>query len=382
MRILIDSTQIPLSRTGAGLYAEHLLQEMPAALGPEDRLFVLVQSDDRTFRDLADAHENLTPIVLPSSVFRNRVALTFYEQAILPVIALRRRIDVIHSLHYTFPLLCPRPRVVTLHDMTHPLFPEMHTFGHRTVMSAFDRLAMRHAEAVLFVSESTRRDAERLFGAGRNLRAVTPLAVDHAAFDGVPDAAIADVRSRVGIAEPYILFLGTLEPRKNIPRLIAAFDTIAERHPNHRLVVAGKPGWHYAPALDAIDRSPHKDRIHRVGFVDPNDKPALIAGCDALVYPSLYEGFGLPVLEGMAAGAPVIAGNVSSIPEVAGEAAVLVDPYSVDEIANALDSLLSDSSYRERLRRAGKEQAKKFSWRTTAGLTYGAYRALAERRSA
>jgi glycosyltransferase involved in cell wall biosynthesis len=382
MRILIDSTQIPLSRTGAGLYAEHLLQEMPAVFRPEDRLFVLVQSDDRAFRELADTHENLTPLVLPSSVFRNRIALTFYEQAILPFIALRRRIDVIHSLHYTFPLLCACPRVVTLHDMTHPLFPEMHTFGHRTVMSAFDRLAMRHAEAVLFVSESTRRDAERLFGAGRNLREVTPLGVDHATFEGISRGTIAETLSRLGIAEPYILFLGTLEPRKNIPRLIAAFDSIAERHPNHRLVVAGKPGWHYAPALEAIDRSPHKDRIHRIGFVDPKDKPALIAGCEALVYPSLYEGFGLPVLEGMAAGAPVIAGNVSSIPEVAGEAAALADPYSVSELAKALDSVLSDSAYREHLRRAGKEQAKKFSWKATAQLTYEAYRALADRRKA
>jgi len=373
MRILIDTTQIPLRRTGVGLYAEHLIQKLIPILQLQDRLFVLVQDDDVYIRQLVAAHANLSPIPISSRLFRNKLALTIYEQCVLPWIVLDRRIDLVHSLHYTFPLLCHCSRVVTIHDMTHSLWPEMHTFGRRVAMSFFSKMALRHAEGVLFVSASTQRDAERLFGSGRNLRNVTPLAVDHAMFEDIQPETIAETLSRIGIERPYILFLGTLEPRKNVVRLIEAFELVGQKHSQHKLVIAGKLGWHYAAVLEAIERSPLRKRIHRLGYVATEDKAPLIAGCDLLVYPSLYEGFGLPVLEGMAAGVPVITGNVSSIPEVTGDAAVLIDPSSVEQLSIAMDSVLSDHNYSDWLRRAGKEQAHRFSWERTARLTYAAY---------
>jgi glycosyltransferase involved in cell wall biosynthesis len=382
MRILIDSTQIPLGRTGAGVYADHLIQQLGSLLQPDDRLFVLVQSDDIELGRRIDGHRNLSALVVRSSIFRNRLALAFYEQCILPWVLLFHRIDVVHSLHYTFPLLCPARRVVTLHDMTHTLYPEMHTRGRTIAMSTFAKLALRRAEGVLFVSNSTRKDAERLFGQGRNLRAVTPLAVDHAVFDDIDPTAIDGSLTRIGIDRPYILFLGTLEPRKNVERLVHAFDSLGPEYSNFRLIVAGKPGWHYEAALEAIENSPNKARIQRIGYVAPEDKAPLIAGCELLVYPSLYEGFGLPVLEGMAAGVPVITSNASSMPEIAGEAAVLIDPYSTEQIAAAIGSILSDENLRQRLRRAGKAQAAKFSWEKTASLTCAAYRELARTAAA
>lgn len=373
MRILIDSTPVPVGRTGAGIYADHLIEALAPLLRPDDRAFILVQSDDTHLRGLVACHPSLTELVVPSRVLRNRLALALYEQCILPLVVLRHRIDILHSLHYTFPLLCGAKRVVTLHDMTHSLHPEMHTRGRTLAMSGFARLAMRHADAVLFVSKSTRADAERLFGPGNNFRAVTPLAVDKDAFANIAPDTIGETLSRLGIQQPYILFLGTLEPRKNLVRLIHAFDSLGPEYAAYRLVIAGKPGWHYDAALAAIENSPTKSRIQRLGYVAPEDKAGLIAGCAVLAYPSLYEGFGLPVLEGMAAGVPVVTSNVSSMPEIAGDAAVLVDPSSTEQIAEAIRSVLSNTTLAQRMRDAGKLRAAKFSWKETARLTYVAY---------
>jgi glycosyltransferase involved in cell wall biosynthesis len=376
MRILIDSTQVPVERTGVGIYADQLIPQIASIVPPQDRLFLLLQSDDAYLHGLVAAHPRVAALTIPSSIFRNRLALGVYEQCVLPFILLAHRIDVVHSLHYTFPLLSPCAQVVTLHDMTHWLHPGLHTRGRTIVMSRFARLAMQHAEAVLFVSDSTRKDAERLFGSGNNLRTVTPLAVDHAAFTDIQPAAIDETLARLGIERPYILFLGTLEPRKNIVRLIHAFDSLGKKFAQYKLVIAGKPGWHYEAILEAVENSPNKARILRLGYVAPEDKAPLIAGCDALVYPSLYEGFGLPVLEGMAAGAPVITGNASSLPEIAGDAALLVDPSSTEQIAAAMRSVLSDETLRARMRIASRRQAAKFSWGQTARTTYAAYRRL------
>jgi glycosyltransferase involved in cell wall biosynthesis len=373
MRLLIDFTQVPLARTGAGVYAENLLKELVNLLPPEDELFVLLQNDDPVLNEVISRRANVHPLFISSRVFRNRLALALYEQCVLPWLVLYYRVELMHSLHYTFPLLCARPRVVTIHDMTHSLWPNMHTVGRRLAMSFFAKIAMRHAEGVLFVSQSTRNDAEKLFGMGNNLRRVTPLGVDDACFSVISQPQIRDTLSRLKIESPYILFLGTLEPRKNVLRLIQAFDSIGDKYPQHTLVIAGVLGWNYQPALNAIERSIRKQRIIRLGYVTPEDKASLLAGCDLLVYPSLYEGFGLPVLEGMAAGVPIVTSNVSSLPEVAGDAAIMVNPISTEEISNAMCRVLEEKLYSEKLRQAGKIQARKFSWKRTARLTYAAY---------
>lgn len=374
MRILIDSTQIPRGRTGVGIYAEHLIHELALILRPEDNIFVLVQSDDQSMLGLIAGHANLTPVIINSSVFRNRLALAIHEQFAMPWILRRYRIDLIHSLHYTFPLLSSCSRVVTLHDMTFFLWPDMHTRGRQLIMSFFAKLALRHAEGVLFVSDSTRKDAEKLFGPGNNIRRVTPLGVDQALFSSTGSTDARESLSKLGINQPYILFLGTVEPRKNVLRLVQAFESVSDRHPNHILVIAGGLGWNFEETLQAIEHSSVKKRILRLGYVLPEDKISLLSCCDLLAYPSLYEGFGLPVLEAMAAGVPVITSNVSSLPEIAGDAAVQINPLSVELMAAAISWILEDNTYRNKLRQAGKEQAKKFSWRTTARHTYAAYR--------
>ena len=376
MRLLIDSTQVPLARTGVGIYAEHLIEELALLLGSEDTVFVLIQSDDRPMRELVAAYPILHPIVISSALFRNRAMLGLYEQCVLPLVALLYRIDLIHSLHYTFPLICPSRRVVTIHDLTFSLWPKMHTRARRIIMPFFTKMALRRAEGVLFVSDSTRKDAEQVFGVSRNMRCVIPLGVEDKYFLAVVEAQLERTILRLGIDRPYVLFLGTLEPRKNVIRLVQAFELVGKQHTEHLLVIVGGLGWHYEPALQAIDTSPLKGRIRYLGYISESDKIDLIAGCDLLAYPSLYEGFGLPVLEGMAVGVPVVTSNISSLPEVAGDAAILIDPTSVEQIVAAIDSVLSDEIEEDRLRKAGRERAGHFSWKKTAELTYAAYRTL------
>jgi glycosyltransferase involved in cell wall biosynthesis len=299
-----------------------------------------------------------------------------YEQLVLPIVAWAKRADLIHSLHYTHPLLAFSRRVVTIHDLTFLLFPELHTRGRRIIMPFFIRRAIKNADAVIFVSKATQDDAERLIGIGRNLRRVVPLGVAACPLVPQDDPASEIYLSEMGVERPYLLFVGTLEPRKNIIRIVHAFERVAESHPNLTLVLAGKFGWHTADLAAAMENSLMRLRIRHLGFVTEAEKWTLLRDCAMLVYPSLYEGFGLPVLEAMAAGAPVITSNLSSMPEVAGDAAVLVDPTSVEEIASGVDHLLNNEATRHHLSERGLRIVENYTWQNTAAATFNVYRAV------
>lgn len=373
MRILVDFTQIPVGRTGAGIYAENLVREIPSLLGPDDLLFLLVQRDELILPSLFAQTRNVRILFISSHIFRNRLLLMLFEQFIFPWLLLVHHIDVLHSLHYTLPLWSPAARVVTFHDLTMLLWPQLHTRGRRLVMPIYMRLAWHLADGILFVSAATQRDAERLLGPRGKLRAVSPLGVNSDSFVRPSENQLQQGLSRLQIDRPYLLFVGTIEPRKNLVRLIHAFEIIAPLFPEHILVLAGKLGWDFDPVLEAIAASPLRGRMRHLGYISEEDKRTLLAGCAVLVYPSLYEGFGLPVLEAMAAGAPVITSNVSSLPEVAGDAALLVDPTSVDQIASAIRRLLGDPALAQHYRTLGSERAKIFSWSRTAAETYKIY---------
>jgi glycosyltransferase involved in cell wall biosynthesis len=362
MRVLIDFTQIPLNRTGVGVYADHLVANLLPLLREEGVLFLVVQSDDVLIRAAVKGEENVHLVAIPSKLFRNRALLMAFEQLVLPIIASAKRADLIHSLHYTHPLLAFTRRVVTIHDLTFSLFPELHTRGRRIIMPFFIRRAMKNADAVIFVSRATQNDAERLVPAGRNLRRVVPLGVANVPPVPNDERSAVAVLSSIRVDRPYLLFVGTLEPRKNIVRIVQAFEHVAQDHPDLTLVLAGKLGWHTSEIVAAMENSPMRPRIRHLGFVSEDEKWTLLFNCTMLVYPSLYEGFGLPVLEGMAAGAPVITSNLSSMPEIAGDAALLVDPTSIDAIATAIERILIDLSLASRLRQAGPVQSALFTW--------------------
>lgn len=377
LRILVDFTQIPLKRTGAGVYAENLVSELPPLLRPGDQLFVLLQSDELILPKLLAGADNVQLLTVSSRFFRNRPALMFFEQLVLPGILFTHQIDVLHSLHYTSPLWAPAARVVTFHDLTMLLWPQLHTWSRRVIMPLYMRQAWKNADAILFVSQSTQRDAERIFGASGRFRAVTPLGVSQDAFTRPSTNEVREELAGLKLRQPYLLFVGTIEPRKNLVRLIHAFEKFAGEIPNCTLVLAGKLGWDYEPVIRAMAESPFRERIRHLGYIADQTRRILLAGCSALVYPSLYEGFGLPVLEGMAAGVPVITSNISSLPEVAGDAALLVNPESVEELAGALRTVLS-SAVAEVLSESGQQRAQLFTWKRTAAETWKAYLAACQ----
>jgi glycosyltransferase involved in cell wall biosynthesis len=268
-----------------------------------------------------------------------------------------------------------------MHDMTAYLLPHMHTRAKGAYMRFFIRRAIERADRLIFVSASALNDCRQWFG----LPLSNALVVHHGKSDafrpeGAPGESAA-VRARYNLPEQYLLYLGTLEPRKNVPLLLRAFAELARRHPEARLVIAGKKGWHFDEIFDTARSLNLAEQVLFTGYIDEADKPALMRGASLFVYPSLHEGFGIPVLEAMAPGVPTIAGNRTSIPEIAGDGAVLINPESLAELSNALELLYSDPAARVRLAAKGLEQAARFSWRKTAEETAALYRETAQGKS-
>lgn len=266
------------------------------------------------------------------------------------------------------PTVCPR--VATLLDLAMFLFPRHFTLG-RLLLSGLTTLrAAWGADHLVCISKATREDAASLLCVRRDKMTVAHLGFDATRFrSDITESAKSEVRSRYRLPERYILYVGRLQPRKNIVRLMDAFEALVARRPDlpHQLIVAGGKGWMYETIFRRAMQGGH-DRIKLLDYVPGDELPALIAGAEVFALPSLYEGFGLPVLEAMACGTPVLTSSVSSLPEVADDAAMLVNPYDTDEISRALENLVSDEALRDSLARKGLEQAGKFSWAQTATI--------------
>lgn len=267
------------------------------------------------------------------------------------------------------------PLVVTVFDLSIQLFPQHHTRQLRLFMESGLRRAVRDADAFIAISESTKRDLVRLTGINPKRVRVTPLAADPL-FQPVPDDC--GVLARLGIDQPYILYVGTLEPRKNIMVLLHAFAALPDRDPlkGTLLVLAGAKGWMYDEIFVLAATLGLNDRIRILGFVANEDLPMLYGKAQVFVYPSLFEGFGLPVLEAMQCGAPVITTNVSSLPEVAGDAAILISPDDTAGLVTSLTRLLSEPALRDEMHGKSLEQAARFSWRKTAEQTAETYHSV------
>jgi glycosyltransferase involved in cell wall biosynthesis len=303
---------------------------------------------------------------------------TLWMQCVLPRTLARLRPEVCHFTNSIAPLQIPCPFVVTMHDMS--LFRYARTqrvkslFVVRTIMGA----VARRAAAVIAVSESARLDILS------SLRGVTADKV-HVVFEaaaphfrvmtGSPD--LERVRRTYGLEEPFVLAVGTVEPRKNLDRLATAVGLLRRRGLRTRLIVAGQLGWKYDAFLRQLDDSGDRDAVALLGYVPDADLPALYNLARVVAFPSLYEGFGLPILEGMACGTPVLTSNRSAMAELAGGAAVLVDPESPDALADGLDRLLGDDALREHLGAAGLARAAEFSWARTADETVRIYERIA-----
>ena len=375
MRIGIDYTAAVWQGAGIGRYTRELIRAV-VGLDPAItyRLFYAAGGLPAASPYLADlralgaAHPNvqLRPIPLSPRL------LTMLWQRLrlpLPAEALVGSLDLLHAPDFVLPPTRART-LVTVHDLTFLVRPECAEAGLRRYLSRAVPRALRRADLVLVDSQATAADLARLLGVdGARVRLIYP-GVDPR-FRPLPSAALEATRARFGLPASFILFVGTLEPRKNLPRLVRAFARIAD--PDLHLVIAGRRGWLYEEIFATVEQQALQNRVHVLDFVADAELPALYNLARAFVYPSLYEGFGLPVLEALACGAPVVTSGVSSLIEVAGEAAVLVDPLDEAAIADGITRALSDAA---RLRAAGPAQARQFRWDTAAQRLLACYRTL------
>ncbi len=283
--------------------------------------------------------------------------------------------DIFHATNHIFPYRLRGVRtVLTIHDLTLLLFPEWHPADRLAVMGPALEPSARRAERIVAPSEATRHDILKLLSVEPERVLVIPEGVDTAFAPRTPEE-LAPHLAPLGLSPgAYLLFLGTLEPRKNLVRLVEAMELAGpEVGP---LVLAGGRGWNNGPILEAIARLERAGRARVLGYVPDGLRPALLAGARAFVYPSLYEGFGLPPLEALACGTPVVTSNVAALPEVLGDAALFVDPEDVADLARGLGRIWRDEALRADLRARGLERARQFSWERTARLTLDVYRGL------
>jgi glycosyltransferase involved in cell wall biosynthesis len=372
MLLAFDATTIRGNKTGVGYYSARLLERLTAVGGdhnPIDEVLVLSN------REL-----DFTPIPRCRLVDEGRFPLrAVWMQAVLPFVLERLRPDLCHFTNFLGPYFTSAPYVVTFHDMTLELLPECHTWKKRLLTRALSPEIARGARLIITPSQSAKRDLSRLLAIPEEKIRAIPHAPDSHFRPRRDRESIARIEKRYGIRTPYLLYVGTLEPRKNLMRAMTAFSRISSRYPDHRFYLAGDLGWRSKELLRTLEAIPSRDRIVRLGYVAEEDLAALYSNAELFVYPSLYEGFGFPVVEAMACGAPVVTSNTSSLAEIADGAALLVDPYDSEAIAEAMDRAMSDGEERERLRLAGLSRARSFSWERSTRETLQVYEEALER---
>ena len=364
--MVVDATAVPADRGGVGRYVDELL---PALVEESADVAVVVQAHDVAY------YRALLPGVelLPAPAAIARTAVRFaWEQAGLPALARRSGADVLHSPHYTMPLAARLPVVTTLHDATFFTHPDVHLAVKRRFFRTWTRISLRRARRCVTPSAATRDELVRVAGARADRIDVAHLGVDARRFHVPTTAERAAVREHLGLAGRYVAFLGTIEPRKNAAALVRGWvQAVAGTDDPPALVLAGGRGWD-----DEIDRAvaevPAGLTLLRPGYLPLELLAGLLGDAEVVAYPSLGEGFGLPVLEAMACGAPVLTTRILSLPEVGGDAVAYCEP-DVEGIAAALGDLLDDPARRAAIAAAAGSRAAQFTWAATARAHLAAY---------
>jgi len=369
MRIGIDATALPPQPVGAGNYIIQLIRSL-ANVESEFEFVVFAQPDGRQQINTPESrsiHWVKTPSLNPG-------VRLFWEQTLFPRLIRQSRIDLLHSLHYTRPYLLPCPSVVTFHDMTFFLYPHLHTRVKRIFFPLAIRLSARTAQALIADSESTRQDALRILQIPPEKIVAVQLGVDPN-FRVIEDSlALEQVRREYKLPDRFILYVGLVEPRKNVPLLIRAYKNLVDQGIANPLVIVGRFGWMYSEVFDQIERLGLREKVHFTGYVPAYHLPCLYNLACLFVYPTRYEGFGFPALEAMACGVPLITTAASSLPEIVGNAGILVLPDDEDALTQAMGSVLRNPDLQAELARKGPIQPAGFTWERTALQTLQVYR--------
>lgn len=366
-RVLLDATGVPADRGALGRYVDGLVKALAVA-GADLALACQRADEERYARLLPSAR-----IVPAPPAIAHRPARLAWEQSGLPLVATQVEADVIHSPHYSMPLRPGLPTVVTIHDLAFFTAPDTHSPVTATFYKAAIRTSARRATRLIVPSKATRDEVVRVLEADSTKIDVAYHGVDHEFFSRPNPAQLERVAARLGLhGRPYVAYLGTLEPRKNVPALIegwvAAVEDLAEPP---ALVLAGGTGW-----SDEVDQAvaavPAHLRLVRPGYLHFTDLPGFFGGALIVAFPSIGEGFGLPVLEAMACGAPVLTTHRTSLPEVGGDAVAYTEP-DVASIKTTLRALIDDGAEREALGNAGYARSLEFTWAASAQAHMACY---------
>jgi glycosyltransferase involved in cell wall biosynthesis len=361
MLIGLDASRLGgTDRTGTENYSWHLLRALMRC-GPQHR-FRLYSPTPLPDGWLAEGNNAETCIIpFPRLWTHVRLSAELWQ----------RRPDLLFIPAHVMPLSCPPPAIVTVHDLGYRYFPKAHTLPARLYLDWTTHRHVRLARHLVVDSRATADDLQRFYHASPAKMTIIYPGVDPALTQVTNPAEIARSRKKYGLPARYLLYIGTIQPRKNLERLVKAFSRALPSFActdtgDIVLVIAGSPGWLYESVFELVQSLGLEQKVIFVGYVDEEDKAPLLSGAAALVFPSLYEGFGLPVLEAMACGLPVLTSKTSSLPEVAGDAALLVDPEDEEAISAGMLRLVLDDAKREELIRRGFDQVKRFSWDSAA----------------
>ncbi len=377
MRICIDISPAAHRKAGLGRHARELAERAHRLDALNDyALFTYQPSRGQVPPSLA--HLPTYAVPWPAKPWRMSVLLAHYAR--VPQDGLVPGVDVFHGTDHLLPYFRRIRTVFTLHDLIPLLFPEFHLPLNRWFLNLMFPRFLRRADAIVAVSECTKKDAIRIYGTPEEKITVIYNGVD-ARFHPVRDAeTLRRVRAAYRLPEAYILYVGTIEPRKNLARLLDAYHALRQAGYPHKLAIVGAKGWLYQPFFDRIAALGLQDEVIFPGYIADEDLPAVYSGAALFAFPSLYEGFGIPPLEAMACGVPTLVSDTSSLPEVVGDAALQVSPTDTGAIKAGMERILSDAALARELAGRGPERARMFTWDKAARQLVDLYHAVGAMR--
>lgn len=367
IRVGIDAQAIGTNFSGNEIYIKNVIQNLSSAEQFEYVLFV--NKNYNYAGDFTHSDYRLNQFKTRSPFLRLPFEFPFRIST--------EKLDVLH-VQYTAPLFASCPVVTTIHDISFEHYPEYFTKKERAFLKVGVRQTAKSAAKIITVSEYSKRDIMETYKIPEDKVKVTYNSIDQS-FRVIDDKRqLENVAAKYGIGGDYILAVGNLQPRKNIPRLLQAYRRLREDHPDitAKLVVVGRKAWLYESIFEELKGFRYVDDVILTDYVPKEDLPLLYNAAKLFVYPSIFEGFGLPVLESMACGTPVITSKTSCLPEIAGNAAVLVDPFQVEDIAEAMSRLLSSNTKLIEHSTKGLLRAQEFSWEKTGRQTMDIYRSV------
>ncbi|XRP97070.1 glycosyltransferase family 4 protein [Methanocaldococcus sp. 16A] len=368
MKIGIIANPIDDIKTGIGSYTYNVLSELfkiEYEKNNDNKYTIIHRKKCEHLNNMLNKYNFLNEIIIP--VPKIPFGHEIQKMIITPKVLKNHDFDIVHDVYHFGPFLfLKKPkRILTVYDLTPLLYSKTHKKSKVLMHKYYFPLVLKVTDKIIAISHHTKNDIIKHFKIPEDKIRVIHLAANEN-YRPLKENEINKIKQKYNLNDPFILYVGTLEPRKNILNLLKAFYKLKKQGIKHKLVITGKKGWKYRNIFELIDKLNLQKEVIFTGYVPDEDLPGLYNAADLFVYPSLYEGFGLPPLEAMACGTPVITSNTSSLPEVVGDAGIMVNPYDVDELAKAMYEVLTNDGLREELSKKGLERAKLFSWKKCA----------------